>query len=448
MRLLRHLPRFRQAYRALGELEARESWSRTQIEAWQLDRLNAVWTHARAHVPYYRRLAASLPPHFTSLAEFSGLVPLLHKEHVRERSGDLLSAQPAPGRWRFTGGSTGAVTRVYWPTEGHREVLQGRYRFYASWGLDLYDRMAYLWGHAASFAPGLKGWLAWLRRPLEDWLRNRIRLSAYRLGQAHLRRHLDRLTRSRAAALYGYSSAIALLGREAQGCGWRCPTLRLAILTAEPAFPPLLEAAERGLGVPAVVEYGSVECGLLAAEATDRTLRVREDLVLLETLPQPDGRHEIVVSVLNNPSFPLLRYALGDATSAPLQRPGRGFAVLADVAGRHNDFIVTRSGRPLHWTHLDHVVGVFKGVRRFRAQQHADGSLRVELEAEDPARPPDAVGLKQAVGDILEGYPIELAVVAALPPNRAGKHRWVESALAQPVSTGPRGAARMIVQSH
>ena len=70
MRLLRHLPRFRQAYRALGELEARERWSRPQVEAWQLERLNAVWAHARAHVPYYRRLAAELPPRFASLDEF------------------------------------------------------------------------------------------------------------------------------------------------------------------------------------------------------------------------------------------------------------------------------------------------------------------------------------------------------------------------------------------
>ena len=77
MRLMRYLPRFRRAYQKLETLAAREGWSRPEIEAFQLDRLNAVWQDAIAHVPYYRHLAAEqdLPPRFSSLAEFRSVVP-------------------------------------------------------------------------------------------------------------------------------------------------------------------------------------------------------------------------------------------------------------------------------------------------------------------------------------------------------------------------------------
>ena len=44
---------------ALSELERRETWSRSEVEAFQLDRLNALWLDAVAHVPYYRQLAAT-----------------------------------------------------------------------------------------------------------------------------------------------------------------------------------------------------------------------------------------------------------------------------------------------------------------------------------------------------------------------------------------------------
>ncbi len=66
MTLLRLLPRFRKAYREMNVLAARERWSRGEVEAWQLERLNAVWKHAVAHVPHYRQLIArlNLPPRF------------------------------------------------------------------------------------------------------------------------------------------------------------------------------------------------------------------------------------------------------------------------------------------------------------------------------------------------------------------------------------------------
>src|SRR4051794_29199074 len=84
MRLLRLLPRFRRAYAELAALEAREAWPRPQVEAFQLARLNAVWGHAVAHVPHYRRLreAAALPPRFGSLEEFRSAVPLLSRSAV------------------------------------------------------------------------------------------------------------------------------------------------------------------------------------------------------------------------------------------------------------------------------------------------------------------------------------------------------------------------------
>src|SRR5205807_1956469 len=146
-----------------------------------------------------------------------------------------------------------------------------------------------------------------------------------------------RLARFRPALLYAYSTAADLLAKEAEASGFRCPSLKLVALTSEFVFPRTIATIERALGVPAVSEYGSVECGLLAGEGRDRALRAREDHVLLETLPRDDGRYDIVVTVLNNPSFPLLRYALGDVSDAPLDVPARGFARLKNIAGRDND---------------------------------------------------------------------------------------------------------------
>src|ERR1700710_476641 len=85
MRLLRLLPRFWRVRRDIAVLEAREAWSRTELESFQLERLNRVWVHAVAHVPYYRELRtrAALPDRFRSLEEFRAGVPVLTRAVVR-----------------------------------------------------------------------------------------------------------------------------------------------------------------------------------------------------------------------------------------------------------------------------------------------------------------------------------------------------------------------------
>src|SRR5437660_159991 len=131
MKLMRFLPRFRRAYRELAELEARENWSRSEVEEHQFGRLNAVWSHAISFVPHYRHLAAAkaLPPRFGSLDEFRALVPLLHRTEVRDRPLDFFSARAERGSWTRTGGSTGTPTNAFWGREAHLEMLRAKYRF-------------------------------------------------------------------------------------------------------------------------------------------------------------------------------------------------------------------------------------------------------------------------------------------------------------------------------
>jgi phenylacetate-CoA ligase len=434
MNLIRLLPRFRKARAELATLAERERWPRADVEAYQLERLNAVWGHAVLHVPHYRRLAAErgLPPRFASLAEFRETVPVLGKAEVRARPDDFLSERAGGGEWHLTSGSTGMPMRFFWGGEAHRASMRTKYRFLEAWGVDLFDPAVSLWGRGAALAPGLKGVLAAIKGPVLDWLRNRLTLPAYDLGPADLRRALARIARFRPAMIYGFSRAVHLLALEARAAGWRCPSLRLAIMTSEPAFPPMVRAAEDSLGVPVANEYGSTDLGLTAYEWPDRTLRVREDSVLAETVPLEDGRHALILTTLLNESFPLLRYAIEDTTAAPLALPDVGFAVLANVEGRHSDLILSRTGRPIHPTRIDAVFEFETGrlVRRYGVHQREDGSLDAAVELDDPSDRALADEVRAKLAALVEGYPVRVEVVAHVPQTAAGKHRMIRSDLA------------------
>ncbi len=433
MKLIRYLPRFQQAYRSLATLAERERWSRDQIESFQLQRLNAVWSHAVAHVPYYRSLAlrSDLPSSFSTLEAFKAGVPVLSKASVQANPDACLSERVEPGTWWRTGGSTGTPMRVYWSHAAHKEVMRAKYRHLEMWGCDIFDRTAVLWGHSASFAPGLAGRVDAVQTRLEDRLRGRLRLSAYQLGHDNLRQYLAQIAAFRPRTIYGYGSALHLLAREAEAVQFQCDSLKMFTLTGEPAFSYMVDSIERTFGVPATVEYGSHECGLTAYEHPDRTLRVREDLVLCESSLRQDRRHDIVISVLTNPSFPILRYAIEDVTDAPVKLPDEGFAVLSNVSGRNNDLVVTQSGRYVHSATFD---ALFKygqsGIRRFRVRQHADGGITASVEPSDPATVIDTTWLTERLMELVEGYPVRVTVVDELPQTAAGKHRMVLSDVA------------------
>ena len=429
MTLLRLLPRFKKAYRELEVLKERESWTRGMIESFQLERLNALWRHATTHVPYYRKLISrcALPAHFSTLAEFTSQVPILPRSEVKQQPLAFISEKAVRGSWCRTGGSTGIPMEIYWGHDAHREVLRAKYRHLNMWGLDFFNRMIFLWGHAASLRPGLAGFLSRIKQPLEDRMRNRLRLSAYFLGRDNLQRYLRQIAAFGPSGLYGYGHAVYVLAKEAEQKGFQSDTLKLVILTGEPISQRIVETVERAFGAPAIREYGSIECGLIAGEWTDRTLRVREDIVFLELIPKADGIHDILLTLLTNHSFPLMRYSIGDVSSGPLTVPPNGFAILPSVDGRTNDLLITRGGRLLSPFLVETLFDQIPGLCRYRVVQERDGSLNISAEMMEGQAAFDAVRLEERLSKLVEGYPVKVNGVRTIPSLPSGKHCWIMS---------------------
>lgn len=438
MRIARYLPRFREAYKSFAELEEREGWNRAQISTFQLLRLNEVWTHAINHVPYYRSIQAewNLPKHFESLEEYTASVPLLQKSCLRANPHDFLSEKPEPGRWHRTSGSTSSPLMAYRGHDSHCEMLRTNYRYYRMWGHDIFDRMVFLWNVSPTNTSGVAGKIKSCREYAEDRLRNRMRLSALTLGAKDLQRYLEKIEAFKPSAIYSYSRAAYLLALEAKKQGFHCPSLKVINLTAEPASEHVVRTVQDGLGAPCIVQYGCVEFGFVAGQWPDGSLRVREDLVFMEALPRQDSHFDIALTSLNNPSFPLLRYDIGDVTDRPIEVPERGFAILHNVSGRCGDLLYTPSGGCLHPTVVDSLFeeDYFKYVRRYQIRQRADYSILALVELNDPANPCDARLLAKHISLQVDGCPVTVQFVPSIEQTSAGKHRNVISEIPDTVA--------------
>ena len=433
-RLLKLLPRFRQAHQAVELLAQREKWSRTQIEDFQLHKLNGHWRHAIQHVPYYRQLQQQLhlPEQFCSLVEYKQTVPLLAKSVVRDNPQQFLSELAKPGRWERTSGSTGAPTRIYHESSSHRAMQHAKYRLYQCWGIDIFDRSVYLWDRADMVVSGWRSLVNRTRLNCVDTLRSRLRLSAFQLDQRSLTSHLRFIERFRPCFLYGFSNAVYRLAQAAVEAGFSCGSLKAIVMTAEPATLAMRMTVERAFGVPTVIEYGATECELIAGSQPDGTVRIREDLVHVETLGHVSGTYEFVITVLANQSFPLFRYQIEDLTDCALSQSTHGFAVLpGGICGRRDDLLQTRSGGYIHPSNIDAFfehVWDSRSIRRYRVHQHRCGMLDMQIEIDLlKGKALDLRRMEEALSHLVDGFPVRIRLTNLLPTDT--KHRAITSEL-------------------
>ncbi len=345
MNFLRLLPRFRQVPSQLATMLERESWTRNQIQTWQLAQLNRIWSGAIRHVPYYHRLFANgdLPREFKDVRAFQRHVPVLAKALVRSSPQDFISQRAGQGRWRVTGGSTGQPTKIFWSQAAHQQNLLTRYRYLQAWGVDYLHRQLMLWGPLAkSYPPEQKTW-AFGEQYLSDCLRGRLRITPQELNEIHPRCLANRIRKFAPSMIYGFSSAVYQFAERMEGLHWNRDALRLCIITGEPANPEQNKRTEACLGVPVIMEYGSMDCGIIAYENIDRTHRIREDHFFVETELRPDGRHDLLVTSLINSDFPLLRYRIEDVVSEPPCLNADGFAIMPALVGRSTPVICSKS---------------------------------------------------------------------------------------------------------
>ena len=451
MKIARLLPRFRSIEKMLLPYAQREAWNRRQIESYQLDAINRIWSQAQQFNSYYQQLQSEhrLPSVFESLEQYTDLFPVLEKSVVREFPEQLLSSRKRPGAWRRTGGSTGVPTRVYWEQQAHLDALRSKYRCEQSHGLNVFDKRIFFWGHTGSYSPGVRGIAQKATLPIQDALRSRMRVSAYDLSERALRLVLPKMVAYQPRVIYGYASAVLRLARIAKKHNHRFEHLKLIVLTAEPADCAMLDEVEQSLGAKAVMEYGSCECGLMAYLMPDNQVHVREDQVLIETLPNASGTYDIVATLLNNPSFPMLRYRIGDTTSRPIQSPSQGFSILSDVQGRDNDIIFSRDGKLLHSMAVKHIVENYFGENRFLAVQDESGALEITIESEHELPSKKQNRLLADMEKRLDGFPVTVTTAAVIPGNLAGKHRWIIGKMAAngaPISA-QRNATRTSISS-
>lgn len=411
----------------LAFLKDSDGWDRQRLITYQEDRLRDLVEHCYAHVPYYRRVFGErglTPRDIRQVADLQKL-PFLTREIVRKEKRNLIATNAS---WLkrdpvHTAGSTGSPIDFFCDeaTLAMNRGLAARHlwwlgyqkgdsvvRFRDPYGLDP-DRL--------------------LER---DWLGRELKLTLFRADEQELRFVAQQIQEFRPAFISAWPSCLYLLARWMQRRGVRLRAPKYLITSSENLYPHMRDIIEETFGERVSDWYGQEESVAVAMQCPEaQNYHVQTEMGIVELIPWRNGFSEIVGTCLHNRVMPFIRYKTGDlAKAGESSCPcGRSQPIIAEIAGREGDFIVTPDGRYVPPLGLNHVVYHLEEIRESQIVQEDLDLLRVKVVPWETLSAETVKAIRENVGRYLDvpSMTIRVEVVDEIPKSVTGKKPFVLS---------------------
>lgn len=313
-----------------------DSWDLQQIEAYQFKKLKELLTVAYNHSSYYKKVFDTHKLHPDAIKKVSDitLLPTLTKLDAIAFSKEIHTNVKFKKRFKAsTSGSTGK------PLVFMREELADSFNRasifhnYKRFNVKPWERNGYFWGFGFSLKQRLK-------TRFLDFLQNRFRLFSF--NDANVNRFVKKL--KKASYLHGYSSMVYQTAKFINTQKLPKPKgLKMVKGTSEKIYGSYQEEIIKAFGKKMISEYGAAETGIIAFECAHGFMHLNSTGCIVEEV-----NNEILVTNLQQFSFPVIRYKLGDYIK--LAEPGftcacgSQYPVLQEVTGRVGENVYGKKG--------------------------------------------------------------------------------------------------------
>lgn len=422
--------------RLLIEFEKQQWYTKSELEAYQNDRLCAIVKHAYETVPFYRRHFAEnglAPADIRTVGDVVKL-PILTSDTLTRNANELISRTAGP-RDRIVGhtsGTTGKPRTLLYDRNVCRVKNAVDYRFKHAAEVKMGDPIACFM--SKSGVP-----IEQKRPPFwrENHALNQRLFSVFHFTPPRYDAYIDALEEFGALAMDGYPSSVSMFAEAMESRG-RTHPLKAAFVTSETAVPHQRRVIERAFECEVFDYYGMAERAVFASECEQhRGLHVNSDFGLCEILDEQgqavskgeSGR--IVVTGWHNWTMPLIRYMTDDRATLSTESCtcGRAFPLLASVDGRESDQIATYDGRYLDITFAyDAMQTIDDKIVGSQLVQEEIGQLTVKIVPKTALTSAEidlVVGtLRRYMGATAD---VRLEYCDSLPRSASGKFRWLVS---------------------
>jgi phenylacetate-CoA ligase len=401
------------------------------IRQHQIKALRAVWQELIPDNSFYtpKLRASGLDPETMSLADFSAEFPLTTRS---EWTQDQLDHPPFGTNLTYrldqytrlcrTSGSTGRPmiwldTRETWDA-----MLDNWARVFKAAGVTEPQRVFF----AFSFGPFLGFWTAY------DAATKLGHMCIPTGGQSSAAR-LRLLRDTQAEVLCctpTYAIRLAHVA-EQEGIDLARMNVKVIIVAGEPggSIPATRDhLTEHWHGAQVFDQHGMTEVGPVTYQcpAEPGVLHVMEDSYYAEVIDD-----ELILTTLNRPGSPLLRYQTGDIVSAERRSPcacgSEELCLLGGILGHKNDMTVVR-GVSIYPSAVEEIVRAQGSIDEYRVEVYTrDDLAEMKVIIESPAGETTCRELeKQFQRALFLRIPVELAAAGSLPRYEMKAKRWVK----------------------
>lgn len=423
------------------QLKDAEFMSASEIENLQLDRLNRLVHHSINRVPYYRRTLSGIwneNSHISSLSQLNE-APLLNKSDVRENAYfDLFSSDHKKREMHriSTSGSTGEPFTTYADKFQLEVRFASTLRAAEMTGWKFGDKQARLWHQTLGMSKSQV-----VRERIDKFFMRRIFIPAFEIKDNNLERYVEKIRRHNPVLVDGYAESLNFLAtyvREGNKAGFS-PRAMMSSAQALPAN--VRKHIEEGFGTKVFDKYGSREFSGIAyqCDASDDHHVVAESYIvelLVEGRPAlPGETGEIVITDLNNFSFPLIRYRVGDlAVAVDNSEPckcGRSQPRIGRIEGRTQAIVKTGNGTWMPGAFFAHFFKDYEPViRYFQIHQKEAGSFTLKIVKGEGWTPANFAAVMGKLANYIGAETIvKIEYVEQIPLLRTGKRSPIVSEL-------------------
>lgn len=371
----------------LKQLKKSQFWPKEEIEKLQLKKMKNLVSYAYKNVPYYKKMMDENQLHPSDITDFNNFkkIPILHKNQIRQNLDDLISADANRETIRkdFTGGSTGEPLVIYRDKNYSEYAKADQYRSYEFSGYRQGDKIARLWGaHRDAPQTSFLG-------QIQQKINRTLFINTFNIYEKDMENIIKKLETFNPDYLLGYTSSLYFFAKFFEKNNITNIRPKSIISSAETLYDYQRRLINKSFCAPVFNHYGCREVGAIACECNQHNglhlLAENQYVEIIDRAGESCDNGEIgkiIVTNLNNYSFPLIRYEIGDmARKSKIDHCNcqRGLPLLDEITGRTIDNFIFSRGEIIHGGYFHMLFYNVKGVKHFQIIQEKIDKILIKI---------------------------------------------------------------------